>query len=100
LRLRVRWLRRNGTEATATVTKFASKYVVGGRGGSLTYYTVHVSWHGTEHERRFRFWGRGSPTFERICARRRAVTVRFTQRHPDRFVLDIPYAPTMADLIR
>lgn len=76
------------------------------RGPGTTTYGVHLRWRdapeGTirDGERRYRFWGDGTPRFERACATRKQLIVRYDPRHPSRFVVDIPFAPTMADLIR
>lgn len=105
LRLRLRRLRRDGIEAVATVTRLDRRYRRNPRGPGITHYTVHVRWHDPQdgstrdHERRYRFFGHGSSRFEDTCAHRRTVTVRYDQRNPGRFVIDIPFAPTMADLI-
>ena len=104
LRLRLRGLRRSGAQEVATVTRLSRERLYYTR-IIVTRYTVTVSWTdpdtGTEHdlERQYNF-GRRSTTFERACAKRKKVTVRYRQRHPSRFVLDIPFAPSMADLIR
>ena len=106
LRLRLRRLRRAGVEATATVTRLSRTYQPNPRGPGVTHYTVHLHWRDPqdgntcEHQRRYRFISHGSPRFERTCAERTKVVVRYDQRHPSRFVLDIPFAPTMSEVIR
>ncbi|HEY4022843.1 MAG TPA: DUF3592 domain-containing protein [Pseudonocardiaceae bacterium] len=106
LRLRLRRLRRSGIEATATVTRLAKDYQANPRGPGVTRYTVHLRWRdpqdggSREQDRRYRFSGHGSPRFESTCAERTKVVVRYDHRHPDRFVLDIPFAPPMAEVLR
>jgi uncharacterized protein DUF3592 len=105
LRLRLRRLRRHGTEATASVAELASTYQSNPRGPGTTTYAVHLRWRDADGsirngERRYRFWGAGTPAFERACATRNQLIVRYDPRHPSGFVVDIPFAPTMADLIR
>ena len=110
-------LRREGVEAQATVMTDRVYTPLGRRRGDLRYpnersygpaeirYTVYLRWvdprDGTlrEGERRYRLTGSASARFERVMAGMR-VTVRYDRRRPSRFVLDIPFAPSMADLIR
>jgi hypothetical protein len=106
LRLRLRRLRRSGIEATATVTRLSKAYQANPRGPGVTHYTVHLRWRdpqdggSREQERTYRFSGRGSSRFERTCDHGTTVVVRYDQRHPSRVVLDIPFAPPMAEVIR
>jgi hypothetical protein len=48
-------------------------------------------------ERRYRFWGHGDRAFELLTERGTEVKVRYPAGRAQRFVVDIPYAPTMAD---
>jgi hypothetical protein len=103
MRLRLRRLRRSGQRVDATVLHVEEGYASGGRGGGMTTYTVYVGWRdrdGAEHEyeRRYRFWGRRSRAFEAAVVGQPALPVFYAPGHPSRFVIDIPFAPTMADL--
>ena len=53
-----------------------------------------VSWKG---ERRYRFWGRGSKRLEAAFAYGAKVPVYYPPGRPSRFIIDVPFAPTMAD---
>lgn len=104
LRLRLWRLRERGRRVMATVEWVDEQFVVGGRGQSKTYYTVFVDWRdpvsGEEHEyeRQYRFWGVGSKALE-AALDDPTVPVVYDPAHPSRFVIDIPFAPTMADLV-
>jgi hypothetical protein len=104
-RLRLRRLRTRGTSATAKVANLSERYVSNPRGGGVTYYTVELRWTdpvtGTRyrHQRKYRFLGRGSPAFEKTCAKRTELTVRYPLGRPSLVVIDIPFAPAMADLL-
>jgi hypothetical protein len=104
LRLRLRLLRRNGIAATATVTRLERDWRPGARGSGVTFYAVQLRWDhpsGEVHkgEWRYRFIGRGSPGFEKTCADHKKITVRYREQRPDRFCVDIPFAPRMAELV-
>jgi hypothetical protein len=102
-RLRLRRLRARGVEAQAAVTRLRRSYLTSGRGPGTTTYTVFVRWLDpvtgdiTDRERRYRFWGRGSRRFETVCAARSTVPVYYPRHRLERFILDVPFAPTMAD---
>jgi hypothetical protein len=48
-------------------------------------------------ERRYRFRGRGDRAFEALTERGTEVNVHYPAGRAQRSVVDIPYAPTMAD---
>ncbi|MBO0837319.1 MAG: hypothetical protein J2P28_17685 [Actinobacteria bacterium] len=74
-------------------------------GLNRTIYTVHVRWEdplsGTPHEylRRYGFWGRSSKRFDQIFRQQAQVPVRYAPGDPSRFIIDVPFAPVMADLV-
>jgi hypothetical protein len=70
-----------------------------GRGGSGTIYTVTVQWARHQGRRRYPFRGTGSDRFTTVCHHGAVVVVRHPAGAPDRFVLDIPFAPVMEDLV-
>lgn len=101
--LRLRRLRADGVSVQATVRRLDRLYVPYKAG--TTRYTVCVQWkdpvtaacwHG---ERRYRFYGRGSRRLETLCAVGARVELRYPAHRPSRFILDVPFAPTMADLL-
>lgn len=103
---RLRRLRRTGTRADARVVGLDRRYRVGARGGSSTTYTMVLRWtdpRGThECARRFRFVGAfrtGDTGFATRYATGRTVPVAYRPGRPARAVLDIPYAPVLADLL-
>lgn len=105
LRLRVRQLGRDGVAASATVTGLRRLTRRGPRGGYITHYTVQLRWTdpisgGIQHHRLvYRFLTDRSKPFEETCAHGRQLTVRYRAGCPERFVIDIRFAPPMADLI-
>lgn len=105
-RLRLRGLRRRGTAVDAEVVHLSRRYISNPRGGpGSTVYVVLVQWTepvtgaGWRGERTYRFWGRGSRRFEAACADDAKVAVSYPPGRPSRFVIDVPFAPTMADLL-
>ncbi len=98
-RLRIRALRRTGVRVDATVVAVDRRYTPNPKGQGSTTYTVTVRWPGYTGRRAYRFWGRGSVAFETVFHRRATVPVRYAADRPGRFVLDVPFAPTMADLV-
>ena len=104
LRLRVRRLRRDGVTVTATVQRVERFYRYSPKGPGTMTYTVHVRWDdpvsGGDRagQRRYRFWGRGSRSFEHAFGTGHAIPLLYEAGHPARFVIDMQYAPTMADL--
>jgi hypothetical protein len=99
---RLRRMRRDGSPVPATVRRRDSRYVVNPRGGGVTVYQVRISWFDRlageqERERRFKFYGRGDPAFEELVHPGAQLSICYPPGRPDRFIIDIPYAPTMAD---
>lgn len=97
-----RMRRRSGVTITATVEQAPAQVIRNPRGGSVTVYRVRVSWHDpqTGHRtghREYKFYGRRAPAFEQHIHRGARVPVVYPPTHPNRFVIDVPYAPTMAD---
>lgn len=102
-RLRLRRLRTRGVAVQAEVLDLSRRYTPSTRGPGSTRYMVRagwtdpatgVSWQG---ERVFRFSGWGSRRLERACADGAKVPVYYPPGRPSRFIIDIPFAPTMAD---
>jgi hypothetical protein len=101
---RLRRMRRDGATArtAATVRRCDSRYVINPRGGGVTVYRIRVGWfdHQTgeqERERQYKFYGHGVPAFEELVRRGAHVPISYPTGRPHRFIIDIPYAPTMAD---
>jgi hypothetical protein len=100
-RLRLSRLRRTGVAATGHVVARLDEYASNPRGPGMTVYRVTAAW--TDEagpqmgERRYRFWGRGDRAFEALTERGAEIRIRYPSGRPQRFVIDIPYAPTMAD---
>jgi hypothetical protein len=97
-----RMRRENSVTLTATVREATPKVIRNPRGGSVTVYSVWVSWRdpfaGEQNGmRQYKFTGRGSPDFEKRLHQGAQVPVVYPATHPNRFVIDVPYAPTMAD---
>jgi hypothetical protein len=95
-------LRGCDTGATATVVRRGSRYVASARGPGSTVYTVELSWRDGAGERigerRYRFMGHGPRAFDDRTTQGRRVPIRYPAGRPHRFIVDIPYAPTMVDL--
>lgn len=94
--------RRDGVTVAATVRSSTSQYLVNPRGGGVTVYQVRIGWFDhlvgeQERERQYKFYGRGEPAFEELVRRGAQVSITYPAGRPDRFIIDIPYAPTMAD---
>lgn len=100
-RLRLSRLRRTGSTATGHVIARLDEYVSNPRGPGMTRYRVSVAWADESGpqmgERHYRFWGHGDRSFEALTERGADVQVRYPPGQPQRFVIDIPYAPSMAD---
>jgi hypothetical protein len=94
-------LRRCDVTATATVVRRDRVYTPGARGPGNTMYTVYVTWrdHEGEHTgvRQYRFFAHGLRAFEVLVDRNASLPVRYPSARPHRFIIDIPYAATMAD---
>ena len=100
---RLRRFRSVGVSVRAIVDRLDRQCAVSGRGPGLTSYVVHVHWqdqatgarcHG---ERRYRFTAHRSRRLEVLCAGQARVAVYYPARRISRFVIDVPFAPTMAD---
>jgi hypothetical protein len=104
LQLRLGRLRRRGQQVEAGVVWVDEHLAANPRGPGTMTYTVFLRWQdpagGADHEyeRQYRFWGRGSRQFEALVDEP-YVPVLYAPSDPSRFVIDIPFAPTMADLV-
>jgi hypothetical protein len=104
LQLRLRRLRRRGQQVMASVVWVEERLAANPRGPGTMTYTVFLRWQdpvgGADHEyeRQYRFWGRGSRQFEALVDEP-SVPVLYEPSDPSRFVIDIPFAPTMADFV-
>lgn len=100
-RLRLSRLRLTGVAATGRVTACLESYISNSRGPGMTFYRVTVAWtdESGPHtgQRRYRFWGHGVRTFDVLTERGKEVQLRYPPGRPERFIIDIAYAPTMAD---
>ncbi|MEV0398989.1 DUF3592 domain-containing protein [Actinoallomurus sp. NPDC050550] len=103
-RARLRRLRRRGSRATARVAAVDRQHR-SVRGSKSTSYVVRLQWidpatrTGYRCRRWYRFAGSGSAAFEKACSTGAEVTVWFPPGRPSRAVVDIPFAPVMADLL-
>jgi hypothetical protein len=100
--LRLRRLRREGVTVTATVRSCHRRYIASSRGPGTSVYDLTVAWHdpssGPEQRtRQYRFWGHGDADFEACVHYLAEVKVSYPAGRPHRFIVEIPYAPTMAD---
>jgi len=104
LQFRLRRLRRRGERVMASVVYVDEHVAVNPRGPGTVTYTVFLRWQDLvggsvhEYERQYRFWGSGSRQFEALVDEP-TVPVLYESSDPSRFVIDIPFAPTMADLV-
>lgn len=102
-RLRLRGLRAGGVTVKAEVTNLDREHTSAGRRPGSTRYTVLVRWtdpatgRGCQGERRYRFTGKGSSGLESACAHGARVSVLYPPGRPSRFIIDIPFTPTMPD---
>lgn len=100
---RLRGLRVQGVAVEAKVVDLDRKYAASSRGPGSTRYVALVRWTDPatgvswQGERRYRFSGRGSNRLEAACADGAKVPVCYPPGRPSRFIIDIPFAPTMAD---
>jgi hypothetical protein len=107
LHLLRRWrLRRGGIRALATIATASTRRQRGPRAGTeWTVYTVHVRWrdptNGIDHEgaRVYRLANRDSMRAAEVLARGAHVPVVYAPGTPDRFLIDLPLAPTLADQV-
>jgi hypothetical protein len=104
LHLRLRLLRRRGQQAMANVVWVDEQLAANPRGPGTITYTVFVHWQDPvsggdhEYERQYRFWGTASKHFE-TSVDEPYLRVLYAPSRPSRFVIDIPFAPTAADLV-
>jgi hypothetical protein len=104
LQFRLRRLRRRGQRVMASVVWVDEHMAANARGPGTITYSVFLRWHdlvaGADHEyeRQYRFWGSGSRQLEALV-HEPTVPVLYEPSDPSRFVIDIPFAPTMADLV-
>jgi hypothetical protein len=102
-RWRLRRLRVHGVAVEAEVVHLGQHYTPASRGPGTTRYAVRVRWTdpvtggGWQGERKYRFTGRGSRRLEAACTYGAKVPVYYPPGRPSRFIIDIPFAPTMAD---
>lgn len=103
--MRVAGLRRDGTRTMASVIELDERVSSTRRGVSSTRYGMLLRWtdpSGTvhEHDRVYVVVSpQGAPRrFQEEFDRGAEVPVLFSQRHPGRFVVDIPYRPVLADM--
>jgi hypothetical protein len=104
LQHRLRRLRDGGVSVQATVLELDRQWFSSARGGSMTRYVVHVQWEDPITggwlcgERRYRFFGRDL-RLGAMYARGARIGLYYPAHRPSRFVIDGPFAPTMADLL-
>jgi hypothetical protein len=100
-RLRLWLLRGESISANATVVGLDSLYTKGSRGNGNTLHIVHVKWRDAtgEHigERQYKFYNHGPADFLTRMQRGAHLPIRYHPARPHRFIIDIPYAPRMAD---
>jgi hypothetical protein len=103
-RLRLGRLRVKGVQAKAVVVK-CDWDMSTGRGVAIARYTVLVRWVDPatgvpwQGDRGYRFAGLGSRRFEAACAHGAVVPVYYPPNRPSRFIIDVPFAPVMADIV-
>jgi hypothetical protein len=99
--LRLRRLRSAGVGGTATVAWCQTRHRRWGQGVDSTTVTVRFTWSDSSGEhsgnRRYRFIGDPPKRFPPCVARGVRVPIRYRSGRPDRFVVDIGYAPVMVD---
>lgn len=105
MRWRLRRLRGTGIRTTASIAHVDRSVRSGARGGGSTTYRLTLTWTDPRTgepyaaRRLYRFYGiSGSPAFERLTTGQ-SIPVSYPQDRPWRLVADIPFAPTMADLL-
>lgn len=103
MRLRLRGLRVRGVTANAVVVK-CDWDMSSSRGLAIARYTVLVRWVDPaagvprQGSRRYHFVGLGSQRFEAACPHGAIVLVLYPPNRPSRFIIDVPFAPVMADI--
>lgn len=102
-RLRLRRLRVRGVAAEAEVGLLGYQYSASSRGPGRASYTARVGWTDPatgarwKGERRYHFWGRESKRLEAVFTYGARVPVYYPPGRPSRFIIDVPFAPAMAD---
>jgi hypothetical protein len=103
-RIRLRRLRSTGVRATATVAWCQTRYKQWGKGVETSTVTVRFTWSDPSGEhagnQRYRFLGDPPKRFARCLARGVRVPIRYPAGRPDRFIVDIRYAPGMIEQFR
>jgi hypothetical protein len=84
------------------VRRSNSEYISNPRGGGVTVYRIRIGWHDLqcgeqERERQYKFFGRGAAAFEELVRRGAQVPIAYPAGQPNRVIIQIRYAPTMAD---
>ena len=103
MRLRLRRLRVKGVKAKAVVVK-CDWDMSSSRGLAIAKYTVLVRWVDPatgvprQGSRRYHFVGLGSQRFEAACSHGAIVPLLYPPNRPSRFIIDVPFAPVMADI--
>lgn len=102
-RLRLRGLRVHGVAVEAEVIDRDYTHTYAGHGVTVSNYIVVVRWTDPvtgricQGKRQYHFLGLDSPGLESACAHGARVPVYYPAGRPSRFVIDIPYIPTMTD---
>jgi hypothetical protein len=94
-------LSRCDVRTSARVVWRDRRFTASARGPGGTRYTVYLSWRDPAGEqageRQYRFMGHGPQDFASRVAVDGTVPIRYPAGRPHRFIIDVPYAPTMAD---
>jgi hypothetical protein len=96
-------LRTRGVRVIASVTNLEHSVSYNPQGPNVCRYTLHLRWSDPQSQRtcqaetHYRFLGNKSARFESACTA--TVAVWCDPRRSKRFVVDIPFAPSMADLV-
>lgn len=105
LKARLRRLRARGVSATGTVYRLRRQWISGPKGGGVTKYTAIVQWRDPvtgahwQGERRYQCYFRRSRRLEAALADGAQVELFYPADRPSRFVINVPFAPTMADVL-
>lgn len=104
-RARLRLLGSDAVRVIALVVWVDRSTTFNPRAPSRTTYAVHLRWqdplsHMTQEQvRRYAFWGNRSKPFDNVFRQRAMLAVRYAPGRPSRFIIDVPFAPMMADLV-
>jgi hypothetical protein len=94
-------LRSTGVRGSATVAWSQTRHKQWGKGLDTTTVTVRFTWSDASgehsHERKYRFIADPPKGFAPCVARGARVPIRYPADRPDRFIVDIGYAPVMVD---